>query len=127
MQKMLFVFIFLVLISCLLFSESPVKNFPPSWLFANERFSMNHAVGFSYSSYDGSLQSLYNNYFTYRISPKLKFIGKVGYYKRDSRTNGLGNMLHGVGFEYKPSPNLLFNFQYEGMLPIKKPLPQEDN
>ncbi len=120
MRKIVLIMVLVLSFSSLIFSQNQVKKSLPPWLFDNKRFSMDHSIGFSYSSYDGSLRSLYNNYFTYRFSPQLTLIGTVGYYNKGSRMSSFGSMLHGFGFEYKPNSNLLFHFHYEGVTPIKK-------
>lgn len=123
MKKIILALLMVFLFWCLLFPDVSVKQQPPSWLLDNSRFSMDNSVSFSYSSYHGSLTSLYNNYFSYRVSPQLKITGNIGYLNRGYRVNSTGGMLQGVGFEYKPTPNMLFHFQYQGITPLKK----EDN
>lgn len=120
MRKIFFIIVLHLFCSGLVLSQTPIKNPLPSWLFENKKFLMNHSIGFLYSSKDGSLRSLYNNYFTYKVSPRLKFIGNIGYYNQGIKRNSSGGMFQGFGFEYKPNSNLLFHFQYEGMTPIKK-------
>jgi hypothetical protein len=120
MKKIIITVIIVFLFWCLLFSDGTVRQQPPGWLLDNSRFSMDNSVSFSYSSYYGSLSSLYNNYFSYKVSPQLKIIGNIGYFNTGYSVNSLGGMLQGVGFEYKPNPSMLFHFQYQGITPLKK-------
>jgi len=124
MKKISLVVVLFFALSVSVFSDVSVKKPAPSWLSGNKRFSMNNSVGFSYNSNDGSLRSLYNNYFTYKVSPQLSFYGNLGYYQRGIKTNNFGGMLQGFGFEYKPSSNLLLHFQYMGIKPLKKKMEQ---
>lgn len=120
MRKVLIVVLGVLLFFCMLFSDGEVKKQAPGWLLNSDRFSMDNNFSFSYSSYNGSLTSLYNNYFSYRVSPQLKIIGNVGYFNTGYRLNSSGGMLQGVGFEYKPTPNMRFHLQYQGITPLKK-------
>ena len=81
---------------------------------------MNNSFSFMYSSNDGSLRSMYNNYLMYRVSPNLSLFGNIGYYKNGMEVNNYGRMLQGFGFEYRLNSNLLFHFQYQGIIPVNK-------
>ncbi|MCK4233415.1 hypothetical protein KAX75_03250 [candidate division WOR-3 bacterium] len=122
MRKILFILMFVLILASMVFSQYSTKKPCAPWLLDNKKFSMNHSFNFSYGSWDSSLRSLYNNYFTYQISPQLRLIGNIGYYKRDLKANGVADLLHGFGFEYKPSENLFIRFHYEGLTPLKKPV-----
>lgn len=116
-----FIFSFCVLLSAQFFTMPP----RPSWLFDNKKLSMNHFVNFSYTTRSKSMKTLYNNYFTYSLSPQFTFIGNLGYYNTGFSKTAFsnyyrGNILHGLGFEYKPHESIMIRFRYEGMTPLKK-------
>ncbi len=119
MRKILFMVIF-VLFSSLVLSEVTPRSSVPPWFLQEKSFSMNNSFSFMYSSNDGSLRSIYNNYLMYRVSPNLSLFGNIGYYKKGMDVNNYGGMLQGFGFEYRLNSNLLFHFQYQGIIPLNK-------
>ncbi len=119
MRKILFIVIF-VLFSSFVLSEVTPKSPVSPWFLQEKSFSMNNSFSFMYSSNDGSLRSMYNNYLMYRVSPNLSLFGNIGYYKKGMGVNNYGGMLQGFGFEYRLNSNLLFHFQYQGIIPVNK-------